>query len=348
MRTLLFVLLSLSACTENRATPVDAGGAGGGDGVGTGDEGGGSGDDPGETGRPDDSGSGGGGDDSASPDDTGGGGDTGTEPRLVGETVAGVELVGVCAGTFQMGCVPGRDDPLRDCHGFFLPAREVTLTRDFLIGRTELTRSAWAGLMGGEPSTDDACVGDCPVETVTWHDAAAFTNALSTAAGLTVCYACTGATGGHACTPLWAPGRSLSSPYACTGFRLPTGAEYEDAARAGVDEAWPGHATDSDAVARTLSNAEGRAWPVGSLAPNAWGLVDLGGNVWEWTDDHADFYDPADTTDPFPGDAGEGWGRVYRGGSRGNGPENAQSCARFHAVPSFTHSSLGFRVVRSR
>ncbi len=104
------------------------------------------------------------------------------------------------AGTFDMGCTPGQSYSQSDES----PVMPVTLTHDYYIGETEVTNDEYESIMGQTPSYhgttqcrsssggDVATTARCPVEQVTWHMVAAFTNALSTTAGLQECYACSG------------------------------------------------------------------------------------------------------------------------------------------------------------
>ena len=168
---------------------------------------------------------------------------------------------------------------------------------------------------------------------MTWHEAAAFAEALSAADGLGSCYTCTGAGADTVCT---AP----ADPYACTGWRLPTEAEWE--AAAGADSTlWAG-SDDFTEVAWTAETT-GRPCPVGALAPTVAGLYDLSGNVSEWTHDGYGPYSADETTDPAGTDSTT---RVVRGGSAFQVSGEAQVTAREGREDRESVPWRGFRLVK--
>jgi formylglycine-generating enzyme required for sulfatase activity len=136
-------------------------------------------------------------------------------------------------------------------------------------------------------------------------------------------------------------------------FRLPTEAEWEYACRAGTSTPYSTGAQITTAQANIdgrhpPADVEGGAaydktLPVGSFAPNAWGLYDMHGNVWEWTNDRYGPYDPKQDTNP-PG-AGIGGKRVIRGGSWHFDAASARCGLRYTHAPQDAGFSLGFRVV---
>jgi formylglycine-generating enzyme required for sulfatase activity len=171
--------------------------------------------------------------------------------------------------------------------------RAVYLPHDVLLGALEVTVGAWRAFTGEEPPVDTGCLeDDCPVFGLSWHEAAAFTNLISTSEGLASCYSCEQADDGLACS-------ADEDVLACEGYRLPTELEWERAARAGSEEAFGADGSlvespscDADA---TLSNGvlleayatfcSERPSPVGSRYANPWGMFDAHGNVPEWTHD---------------------------------------------------------------
>lgn len=155
---------------------------------------------------------------------------------------------------------------------------QVTLTRSFYMQETEVTQGQWRTLMGNNPSENATCGDSCPVEKISWYDALAYLNALSTSQGLEQCYVMSGCSGtpglSYSCTQVtWKNGLD------CRGYRLPTDAEWEYAARAGTTSSRYGNIRD---IAWYSGNAS-KTRPVKGKLPNGWGLYDMLGNVWEWT-----------------------------------------------------------------
>ena len=194
----------------------------------------------------------------------------------LGAQVADAELVLIQPGTFRMGAGLGDDDRR--------PVRAVTLTRPFLLQKTQVSQAQWMAVMDSNPSVRRNCP-RCPVDHVSYDDVQRFIAKLNA--------------------------RGAAK------YRLPTEAEWEYAARAGAAGAFgdPGALTQGGFIA---DYAAGATRPVGSGRANAWGLRDMEGNanpgnVWEWV---ADWYGPwpasaqSDPTGPATGDL-----RVLRGGA---------------------------------
>jgi len=253
--------------------------------------------------------------------------------------------VKVAAGDFGMGSPTSeacrRED--EDQH-------QVTISRAFDLGETEVTQEQFQSLMGYNPSFQTACGVQCPVDWVSWHEAAAYCNALSAAKGLPTCYACTGSGAAVTCDP--PAGSKLLD---CTGFRLPTEAEFEHAARAGTTTALPNGAIAScmssdpnaDKIAWYKVNSTGLPRPVRGKAANAWGLYDLTGNAYEWV---SDWYQPHLGTAPLTDPVGPTTGgqRVFRGGAWYFNAEHLRPAHRLAFAPTKRFTFLGFRCARTR
>lgn len=193
----------------------------------------------------------------------------------------------------------------------------VVLTRAFWLGAYEVTQDEWSRVMGSQPSWF-AGKGRHPVENVTLHDVQRFLERLE----------------------------ALSAGH---HFRLPTEAEWEYACRAGTNSAYSVGETLSVTGANIAPTPElaaaGSTTAVGAFAPNAWGLYDMHGNVWEWTDDeHCPYTVTGATTDPHLR-CGSSL-HVIRGGSWRFGADSARCALRYTHRPQDKGYSLGFRVVR--
>ena len=254
------------------------------------------------------------------------------------------------AGTFTMGCVAGRDDVEGGCYTNESPPHEVTLTRSFWLARTETTQAQWELLMGpgNNPSAFDDCGPYCPVETVNWFEALAFVNRMSAAEGLPECYSlddCSNAPGDDMECDAVAVTATSGAVYDCAGYRLPTEAEWEYAARGGED--WPFAGSDmAEDVAWHDPNAS-TTRQVGQLVANAWGLHDMSGNVSEWIWDHYSpaYYSSSPASDPEGPDLASD--RILRGGSWVSPARDVRAAARGFSSPGGHFSGIGFRVARS-
>jgi len=251
----------------------------------------------------------------------------------------------VPAGTFQMGSPEGESG--RDSDE---TQHQVTLTRDFLMQTTEVTQAHWRRVMGKDPVdlTFKGC-GDCPVESVNWFEAVAYANALSRKEGRTESYmlkGCKGEIGGadFRCDDVKLTARS---PYETTGWRLPTEAEWEYAYRDGSSTAWY-FGSDSKLLGTYAwfdGNSGSTTHPVAQKQPNARGLYDMAGNVWEWCWDWYGSY-PGMATNPV-GNGGGSY-RVLRGGSWSRDASYARAAGRDYNSPGLRNFYIGFRLARSR
>jgi formylglycine-generating enzyme required for sulfatase activity len=249
--------------------------------------------------------------------------------------VAGIEFVEVCARSFEMGCTSG----LSPCDADESPAHTVTLTHSYMLSMTEVTQAQYSHFMADSPSGFSACGPDCPVENITWHQAAEFTNSVSVSMGLPNCYTCSGAGATVNCSV-------VGNVYDCSGFRLPTEAEWEGAARCGETFPYSG-ASDVTAVAWYAGNSGGAPRPVASLLANSCGLFDMSGNVYEWTQDwySSAYYAGAVTVDPTGPESGVE--RVCRGGAWSDVAARGRVSNRNDAAPTYRIDRLGIRVART-
>jgi formylglycine-generating enzyme required for sulfatase activity len=271
----------------------------------------------------------------------GGDGDTGAlpttpegRPPRFAEARTGMALALIPASTFTMGCTPGQNY----CSPPTYPASPVTLTRDYYMGVVEVTQETFYAYMGYTDPRFPGCP-SCPVERITWYEAAALANALSAAEGVEPCYACAGASDSVVCEP-------MEDLLDCPGYRLPTEAEWEAAARCGEDTAYAGGDV-LDEVAWHAENSGEQTHPVASLAPNTCGLLDMSGNVYEWANDwYADDYlVEAGRTDPMG--AEPGLFRSMRGHSWKSNPLAVSVVARAPATPDAFYGYLGVRLART-
>lgn len=229
-----------------------------------------------------------------------------------------LKLAPIPAGTFQMGSPKGsvgaafnesdrhrRDDVYQ---------HEVILSKGFLMGATEVTQAQYRAVTGQTPSVFKG--DDHPVDNVSWEDAVKFCELLSAKTGKTV--------------------------------RLPTEAEWEYACRAGsATRYYFGEDPDHTALADHAwyeANSGRQTRPVAQKKPNAWGLYDMPGNVWEWCSDF--FKGPyEDKTVTDPRGAASGDTRIMRGGCWETGPLSLRGANRGGVIPTRATSRFGFRVV---
>ncbi|MBR6153347.1 MAG: SUMF1/EgtB/PvdO family nonheme iron enzyme [Treponema sp.] len=249
-------------------------------------------------------------------------------------------LVLVEGGTFQMGNTFGDGDGQ--------PVHEVTLS-SFYMAETEVTQEQWIAVMKDNPSRFEG--DNRPVESVSWFDAIVFCNKLSMMNMRTPIYSVNGKTDpdtwGY--TPSW--GYSINGEVVmdleANGYRLPTDAEWEYAARGGKKSKgykFPG-ADSLDAVAWYKDNSGNTTHEVATKTPNELGLYDMGGNVWEWVWDWLSPYVYTPQTNPVG--ASSGSGRVMRGGCLASPDKSCRVIGRFVNYPHEEIYVYGFRIVRS-
>ncbi len=230
-------------------------------------------------------------------------------------------FVEIPAGVFMMGS-PSSEEGRYDDE----TQREVRITRPFWLKTTEVTQGEWESVMGSNPSHFSSCGKNCPVENVSWFDAIGYMNKLSEREGLERCYESDGRFKG----------------LRCTGYRLPTEAEWEYAARAGTTGARYG---SLDSVGWYRGNSGRRTQAVGQKTPNAWGLYDMLGNVYEWVQDWYGAYPSGAVVDPLGPYSGAR--RVYRGGYWDGGARYLRAAIRGDGTPGVRSNRIGFRLSRS-
>lgn len=252
-----------------------------------------------------------------------------------GDLVGRIEssMVTVPSGAFMMGYGGGPSDAA--------PAHAVTVSGAFALLRHEVTfdeYDAFCGLSGAVPPGDDGRGrGPMPVVNVSYADATRFCNYLSEAAGLRPYYSSTG----------------FEFDPEADGYRLPTEAEWEYAARGAGTEAFDYAGSASAGDVAWFGDLDAPR-PVEGKAPNAIGAYDMSGNVWEWCNDwyDDDYYSRSPEVDP-PGaeyrDAAGGYGarRVRRGGNYHEADAHATVWARSCDRPTQADPGIGFRIART-
>ena len=230
------------------------------------------------------------------------------------EIAPGVKMV-MCwipPGEFLMGS-PEDEEDRRDSE----TQHRVRITQGFWLAKTQTTQAQWQAVMGNNPSRFKG--ENLAVEKVSWIDICGDESA-------------TGGYLGELNRRLPAGGR----------FHLPTEAQWEYAGRAGTTGAYAG---DLDEMGWYDDNSDGQTHPVGQKKPNAWGLHDMHGNVWEWCSDWYGDYDVNEMNDPS-GPASGSY-RVIRGGGWYFNAIRCRAAYRYNYVPTFSDADIGFRMARS-
>ena len=246
-----------------------------------------------------------------------------------------VEMVRIDGGIFTMGS-PVTETNREDDEG---PQRRVTVN-PFYISKFEITQYEWNLVM--EKDNPSWFKGENrPVEQVTWFDTLEFCNALSLKEDLVPAYKING--------------RNISWYRTANGYRLPTEAEWEYAARAGTVTTFHyGNNLDSSMANFNGNYPYGHAprgefrketMDVGSFNPNIWGLYDMHGNVWEWCWDWFGEYSQRNTINPQGPPTGIY--RVLRGGSWYYDAKYLRAAYRYINHPEYSSYNIGFRIVRS-
>ncbi|MCL1994086.1 MAG: formylglycine-generating enzyme family protein [Spirochaetes bacterium] len=275
-----------------------------------------------------------------------------------------VDHVWIPGGTFTMGSPEEEGGNTNE-----RPQRQVTISQGFWMGVYPVTRGQWEAVMGSDPSwhTGNPAAGETglrPVTNVSWYDALVFANRLSVMDGLEPAYSINGSTDpdseewGTVPTANNAAWNAVLVVEGSNGWRLPTEAQWEFAARAGTETAFS-NGVDVDDWSNLDPEVESSireiAWfagapggnmtrQVGQLAANGNGLHDMHGNVWEWVWDRSGTYPAQAQTDPQG--ASSGSFRVSRGGSCFLSAQSARSAVRGSVNPFGRSSEQGVRLVR--
>jgi len=223
-----------------------------------------------------------------------------------------LNFVSISGGEFLMGSLPGDID-----HYFREGYMHRVIVNSFQMMTTQVTQAQWKAVMGIDPSFFKG--DDRPVERVTWNDCQEFIRELNKLD----------------------PGK---------GYRLPTEAEWEYACHAGTVTRYnTGNSeSDLDRAGWYDGNSGNTTHPVAQKLPNAWGLYDMHGNVWEWCeDDYHERYDGAPTDGSAWINSPRGDARVLRGGSWLSPYKACQSTRRLWTIPDHCCDHYGFRVVRT-
>jgi len=248
-----------------------------------------------------------------------------TAPKEIA-TPSGVQMIALPGGTFTMGQKDSEVDE---------PPHEVTLS-PFAIDKFEVTQEEYEKVMGNNPSKVKG--NKNPVEQVRWSDAVRYCNERSRLEGLEPAYDL----------------KTWTCRFEANGYRLPTEAEWEYAARAGATSAYSFGDSDSELpkYAWFKTSSDGKPHPAGQRKPNAWGLHDMHGNVWEWCNDFykVDYYPQSPAQDPKGPDTGDK--KVLRGGCWNSTSDACRSAFRYNENPAYTDACFGydiygFRCVRS-
>ena len=191
-------------------------------------------------------------------------------PTPISKPLHDMNLILIEPGSFMMGGKTDNDPPLH----------KVTLTHGFWLSDVEVSQKTYTSMMGKNPST---VIGDTlPVGNVTWLEALLFCNKLSQHEGLESCYTIDGA--------------QSTEKYPCRGYRLPTEAEWEYAAKAGKQYDYAGHMIPR--YVAWFKDDGATPHPIRTKKPNRWGLYDMSGNVAEWVFDGYTPYPTQPRTDP--------------------------------------------------
>ena len=234
--------------------------------------------------------------------------------------------------------------------GDTMPVHMVTLT-GFYMGKYQVTQAQYQAVMGSNPSYSYGVGNNYPVYFVSWYDAIVFCNKLSIAEGLSPAYRISGSTNpsdwGTVPTSRNSTWDAAVIVAGSAGYRLPTEAQWEYAAKGG--NGTPGNYTYSGSnsagdVAWYSSNSNSMTHEVGKKKANGLGIYDMSGNVFEWCWDWYGDYENGTQTDPVGAAAGDV--RMLRGGCWNSNASFTRSASRINYPPDYSYNFVGFRLVR--
>jgi len=261
--------------------------------------------------------------------------------RSIIEDMIGYMII-VQGGSFQMGSNDGEDDEN--------PVHEVTVS-PFMIGKYPVTQKEWQDVMGSNPSNwkDN----DLPVESISWYDAIVYCNKRSIMEGLTPCYSISGNTDPNRWGTVPTSDNSIWDAVSCdwsaNGYRLPTEAEWEYAARGGNKSKGYKYSGSNElgSVAWYGDNSGSKTHSVGGKQANELGIYDMTGNIWEWCWDWYDsgYYSKSESRDPRG--SGSGSYRLLRGGAWGSSAALCRVSNRGDGDPYLSVIDVGFRLCRA-
>lgn len=249
-----------------------------------------------------------------------------------------LEMIRLDGGSFLMGSVEAP---------YYPPFHKVQI-RPFWIGKYLVTQNQWQMIMGYNPASRYGVGDNHPVYNVSWYDVLKYCNRLSLTEGLTPVYSILGyrdpADWVEVPTENW---KDVICDWRVNGYRLPTEAEWEYAARGGNKSKEYKYAgsNDIELVAWYEDNSEGMSHPVGMKKANELGIYDMSGNVWEWCWDWYEDYSTASQTNPIGPDFGEF--KVVRNGFFGTNAYRCRIESRSGDFPHCCDYRLGFRLCRS-
>ena len=273
--------------------------------------------------------------------------DSPTKPKVKPEPPEGFVLIP--GGTFQMG------DSFSEGSSNELPVHSVTLS-SFYMGKYEVTQAEWSQYMPAENWSSYGTGDNHPAYYVSWYKIIKYCNLRSMAEGLTPCYTINSSTNpadwGDAPTSSNAIWNAAICNWSANGYRLPSEAEWEYAARGGLHHGdnfrYSGCHEQSDLTnyAWYSANSDFSTHPVGTKLPNQLGLYDMSGNLWEWCWDWYGSYTSDSVTNPYGPTTGSR--RVSRGGGWDwYSPAVLRVAYRFDYTPYYSYADHGFRLSRT-